>query len=196
MILPPNKKAEMGMGTLIIFIAMILVAATAATVLINTSASLQNAALTTGKSTQSEIGTSMQFLEVYGTDAQNGEIEQFFASIRLSAGSQAVKLSDIFISLTLHNNSQEMILDNAVNCSDVGTLLDTNFGVERIVDGSQPVDGYLTRGDVYRVCFAAVQPVLEGESFRISVIPKLGMPVRLLMSAPDIMFSQRAALYP
>jgi archaeal flagellin FlaB len=196
MILPPAKKAEMGMGTLIIFIAMILVAATAATVLINTSGSLQNAALTVGKSTQQEIGTSLQFLEVFGTDAQNGAIDNFFASIRLSAGSTAVKIGDLFVSLTLHNDSLEMMFDENINCSDENTLVATHFGVERIVDGSMAVDGYVTKGDVYRICFSSTQPISEGESFRLGVIPKVGMPARLLMSAPDIMYTQRAALYP
>jgi archaeal flagellin FlaB len=197
MILPPkNKRAEMGMGTLIIFIAMILVAATAATVLINTTSSLQNAALTVGKSTQQEIGTSLQFIEVFGTDAQDSSIETLFATLKISAGSSAIKLADLYVSLTLHNASSDFTFDENINCSDSGSISQSFFGVERIVDGGQSIDGYMTRGDVYRMCFGSVQPIREGESFRIGVIPKVGLPARLLLSAPDILFTLRAPLYP
>ena len=59
-----NHNAEMGMGTLIIFIAMILVAAIAASFLISTTGSLKNKALSTGKATTQEVGTSLQAVEL------------------------------------------------------------------------------------------------------------------------------------
>jgi flagellin FlaB len=66
-----NRKAEMGIGTLIIFIAMILVAAIAAGVLIQTATSLQNKALLAGTRTKGQVSTAIQFLLVYAEDGSS-----------------------------------------------------------------------------------------------------------------------------
>ena len=89
-----NKKAEMGMGTLIIFIAMVLVAAVAAAVLISTTGSLQNKALATGKDTQKEIGTSLNVLQLYAEDGSDQDIEEFTEVVKLNAGSEAIRCSE------------------------------------------------------------------------------------------------------
>ena len=84
-----NKKAEMGMGTLILFIAMILVAAVAAGVLISTTGSLQNKALATGKATTAQVGTAMEAVEVFAEDASSSNnLEDFYETIRLTSGSE------------------------------------------------------------------------------------------------------------
>ena len=94
-----NKKAEMGMGTLIIFIAMVLVAAVAASVLITTTGSLQGKALDTGMSAKEEVGTHLQVLEIFGTDSagSNGTLDVMNMSVKLSPGSEAVKVSDLLL---------------------------------------------------------------------------------------------------
>jgi len=86
-----NKKAEMGMGTLIIFIAMILVAAIASSVLISTTGSLQNKALSTGKMTTQEVGTSITAVELYGEDGTNQTLYYFFETLKLAAGSDPLR---------------------------------------------------------------------------------------------------------
>ncbi|MFW6014104.1 MAG: archaellin/type IV pilin N-terminal domain-containing protein [Candidatus Nanoarchaeia archaeon] len=89
-----QKKAEMGVGTLIVFIAMLLVAAVAAGVLIQTSSSLQERALSTGQQAQDQISTNAQVDEVSATDGKDAEITDFEQLIKLSPGSRPIKLSE------------------------------------------------------------------------------------------------------
>ena len=55
MVYKESKKAAEGIGTLIIFIALILVAAVAAGVLIQTASSLQSKSLDVGRQSQEKI---------------------------------------------------------------------------------------------------------------------------------------------
>jgi archaeal flagellin FlaB len=105
MIKMKNNKSEMGMGTLIIFIAMILVAAVAASVLLSTTSRLQNKALETGKATSQEIGTSMQFVELVGNDGRTQKLGNWFLTLKLSSGSEQIKLSDLL--LTFQNRANK-----------------------------------------------------------------------------------------
>lgn len=88
-----DKRAEMGIGTLIIFIALLLVAAIAAGVLIQTAGSLQEKALTTGDQAKGQIATNVRVIEVSGTDGRNGTLKDFNYISKLAAGSEAIKLS-------------------------------------------------------------------------------------------------------
>ncbi len=89
-----QKRAEMGVGTLIVFIAMLLVAAVAAGVLIQTSSSLQERALSTGQQAQDQISTNAQVDEVSATDGRDSEITDFEQFMKLSPGSRPIKLDE------------------------------------------------------------------------------------------------------
>ena len=111
-----DKKGDMGIGTLILFIAFILVAAVAAGVLISTTNALQSKALTTGKATTSEVGTSMVSVEVYSEDAtayingtaqNDSTVDFFFWTVKLSSGSDEVKFSDLLLTMNTKNQSSE-----------------------------------------------------------------------------------------
>ena len=100
-----GNKAEMGMGTLIIFIAMILVAAVAAKVLLSTTGSLQNKALSTGKSTTQEVGTSLKTVEIYGEDGTDQQIDYIYDTVKLNSGSDQLRLQDMLLVLALKDGA-------------------------------------------------------------------------------------------
>jgi archaeal flagellin FlaB len=100
-----EKKAEMGVGTLIIFIAMLLVAAVAAGVLIQTAGSLQERALSTGRQSTSQISTNAETIEVSATNGQNGNLTDFTSYMKLSPGSDPIKLNQVIFTMNTKDNT-------------------------------------------------------------------------------------------
>lgn len=184
----------MGVGTLIIFIAMLLVAAVAAGVLIQTAGSLQQRALMTGDASQSEISTNARVIEVSATNGSQGNITDFDMQIKLSPGSDPIKLDEVIF--TLNTDSETVTLQYSGNQSyatsgDAGT-----FGVVYLINGSNNVEGNLQRGDVIRVSFESPTPIGEDEAIRLNFIPKIGTSTLTAFNTPDVISTQRVYLYP
>ena len=96
-----SKKAE-GIGTLIIFIAMILVAAVAAGVLIQTASSLQSKSLDVGRQSQEKITTDVEVVQVYAYNTNDSDIDptdNVTMVIRLGSGSAPINLADLIIKM-------------------------------------------------------------------------------------------------
>jgi flagellin-like protein len=68
-----NNRGQVGIGTLIVFIAMVLVAAIAAGVLVNTAGMLQNTAEQTGQESQAQVSDRLQVVSGYA-NAIDGSI--------------------------------------------------------------------------------------------------------------------------
>ena len=192
------KKAEMGIGTLILFIAFILVAAVAASVLISTTGSLQSKALVTGKSTQTEVGTSMTAIEVYAEDAtSNNEVDYFYWTLKLSSGSDPLRFSDVLVTMNTNNISGEYSFNSTVGCS-VAANLDTanGFGISYSLQSDDFTAGYIFPGDVVKVCFKAPRAIGEAESIKMQVVPKVGATLAVETNMPALMKDTRVYVFP
>jgi len=82
-----NEDASIGIGAMIVFIALILVAAVASAVIIQTAEKLQQTAQQTGDDTASEQGTKIILLSAIITNAGTNQVTLTF---ELGAGSDAI----------------------------------------------------------------------------------------------------------
>lgn len=202
-----GKKAEAGIGTLIIFIAMILVAAIAASVLIQTATSLQNKALLTGERTKAQVSSAAQVLLLYAEDGSSGNsVEDFFMKMKLAPGSDAMKLNDTLIEFDLTNGSADLGFWQGGNCTRTGNPASDgywtdsdgtgNFSVEYLVKSNSHKDGYLQRGDVIKVCFQSPRSIEADEDVQLRFIPKVGTPMLVETALPDVVNQKRVYVFP
>ncbi len=207
-----GKKAEMGIGTLILFIAMILVAAVAAGVLLSTAIGLQSKALLTGKRTKDKVATQIQPIIVYAENGNNSNVEEFYAQLQLAPGSQPVKYNEMLIVLSTDDTSLELKLDTSRDCDNMTNGIDlTNatqvqqiagkYFISEILSKDSNSD-YLTRGEIVKVCFVTaksdgtIRHVNEDEEVVLQFLPKVGNPVIMDLVMPSIINQERVVLYP
>lgn len=119
-----DSKAETGIGTLIVFIAMVLVAAVAATVLIHTAGTLQQRAQSTGTQTTNQVSTGLEVTQISGIDNNTtaptyGHIEWIAIYLTDTAGSQPVNLANVTITLTYKGVTSSLVYIGATGFKSV-----------------------------------------------------------------------------
>lgn len=96
--LKENDMGAIGIGAMIIFIALILVAAVASTIIIKTAEELQQRAETTGDDTRDEISGKIQLIGAFVSDDTGGvanTADEITLIVQMSAGSDTTLLTDI-----------------------------------------------------------------------------------------------------
>ena len=188
-----SKKGAQGIGTLIIFIALILVAAVAAGVLIQTASSLQSKSLDVGRQSQEKITTDIEVVQVYANSTSdgfiNGSVDTITILVRLGSGSSPIKLDDMIIKFDTQANSQTLIQGLVSNVS--------TYGVNYVINGSSHISGYLVEGDLAEFAFIAFgTDVGESESSTIRLIAKNGAVKPIDITTPPAMVESTTYLYP
>jgi flagellin FlaB len=93
-----EDRGQVGIGTLIVFIAMVLVAAIAAGVLINTAGFLQTQAETTGEESTAQVTNNIDVVSSVGVDSDSGgDIDRVNLVVKKSSGSDPIDLSQVEI---------------------------------------------------------------------------------------------------
>jgi flagellin FlaB len=140
-----DDEAAVGIGTLIVFIAMVLVAAVAAMVIMQTAENLQQRAYAVGKQTIRDVSSGLRVIGVTGyTDVNKTKIEYLAIAISPRAGSLDIDLNrtllylqlDNFsvLSLNLSSKTSRVGVSGIFHTLDMSKLNATNYGVISIHD--------------------------------------------------------------
>ena len=210
-------EAMVGIGTLIIFIAMVLIAAVAASVLITTSETLQSRAKTVGTQTIREVSAGVSIESVTGyTNTGKTIIEYLALTVRPRAGSKDIDLSlctfsvlyDNLTIVTLNTSLVENVntdnksvfftpVSSGSNESIMNLTTDTKFGCIAIhdPDGSITNTQGMNSGDRC-IIIVNLSAIISGgglparETVSGTLTPEIGIKSQYDVSAPAV-FSKR-----
>ena len=134
-----TDRGQVGIGTLIVFIAMVLVAAIAAGVLINTAGLLQSQAEATGEESAQQVTDRVVVSTVTGeADEVGGEdrIDRINATVLRSPGAGDINLNNSIVEVFSNGTSDTLTFDGAfADTSEElakSSLTAGNFGVDKI----------------------------------------------------------------
>lgn len=114
-----NTKGEIGISTLIIFIALVLVAAIAASVIISTTFALRDQAIATSEAARQEVTGPIKILNFYGnrTTTANAGIQFVVMHVAVFGGSDGINMSKMRIN---YMDNQTAIVYTMLPCSTAG----------------------------------------------------------------------------
>ncbi|WP_138007588.1 archaellin/type IV pilin N-terminal domain-containing protein [Halalkalirubrum salinum] len=108
-----SDRGQVGIGTLIVFIAMVLVAAIAAGVLINTAGFLQSQAEATGEESSAQVSDRVQVISAIGTADSNGNnLSEVNLTVSKAPGADDINVDNVIIELTGPDNFETVTTDD------------------------------------------------------------------------------------
>jgi len=182
-VLDREDDAEVGVGTLIVFIAMVLVAAVAAAVLIGTSGDLQARAQQTGKEATAEVSNNLRVVAAHGVrNSTSAEIYDLRIQIQPASGSTPMDLTRIVIRFS--DGAISQTYNHSASALANGAAPALTFNATWIRGGS--ANFVIQTGDLVELHFNLYGSGLSArERAEILLIPEIGAPVQLAFRTPN-----------
>ncbi|WP_336037645.1 archaellin/type IV pilin N-terminal domain-containing protein [Halobacterium yunchengense] len=202
-----EERGQVGIGTLIVFIAMVLVAAIAAGVLINTAGFLQTKSEATGEEASAQVSNRISVVSATGNvnyandSTQNGTIDYVNVTVMRAAGADNINLSEATVqwigpdtATTLVNGPDKVAGTNEsefatinVNGDDSEVLESSDTRIKLVFNTTAIRNGdYTPDGD------NDLQGLAEGESAKLEITTQYGATTPYWLSAPESLEGKQA----
>jgi len=187
-------KGQQAIGTLVIFIALVITAAMASFVLVNTANALQSKSLAVSQKTMEKATMGFTARQVEGIASGDGQIDKIMLGIELAPGSDTIDLSDATLIWTANGGTEYVSYTRETNTVKIDTnevnwniftysdFNNTEYGTDPntskidgfviikdrsdYTDETDP-DRYIESGELYVIGFKLSTPLDEGEDWKI-----------------------------
>jgi flagellin-like protein len=197
-----EKRGQVGIGTLIVFIAMVLVAAIAAGVLLNTAGFLQTKAEQTGEQSSQQVSNRLEIVSASGTVGGSGGDEvvgKINITVKQSPGAENIDLENATILWIGPSGSYKITHINvATGDADFGVLAskdsDNSMPVLNDVDdrglivldvGAAPYDVSITTDGETENIDNVGEPLSEGDTVTVRITTKSGATASTTLQVPE-----------
>ncbi|NPA76725.1 MAG: hypothetical protein GXN93_03145 [Candidatus Diapherotrites archaeon] len=190
-------KGQQAIGTLVIFIALVITAAVATYVIM--AATNQAGAKASGVSDQTvnNLTTGFTALSVLGYAPADDEIKDMVIKVKLAPGSSTVKVEDAKLQYSADAGTVYQVYtyggvnqDANIQDFDQNTAIDpTKFYIftqyTTSNEGNTP-DVFLDQGEAYALAFKTPKPLGPGQDWSITITTAYTTPLRVAGVAPSV----------
>lgn len=182
-----DDRAQVGIGTMIVFIATILVAAAAAALLLDTSGKLQERSSQTGSEATKEVSSNLLVKSLWGTrNSATADMQYLNVSIALAPGASPVDLSQTILK---YSDGSTLVQLNHATAEANDTFVPNEVRDPKgTFTSSSPV---MTAGslvdlqiDLLKANAGAGMALPTRTDATLQIIPESGTPVELTFTTP------------
>ncbi|KAB1188720.1 MULTISPECIES: archaellin/type IV pilin N-terminal domain-containing protein [Haloferax] len=204
-----EDRGQVGIGTLIVFIAMVLVAAIAAGVLVNTAGFLQATAQDAGQESVDKVTNRLDVVSTHGMVNDSGSglaVDSINLTVRLAAGSGSVSLEDTSIKYLSGETARNLVYNNETDATGdtlrnvsafsggaAGEGLNrTEFTAHKLDDGGDTSFPVLNnQADRYEIIINASvieengEGISTGETVKLEITSRSGGSTQVILTMPQ-----------
>ena len=162
-----KKQASIGIGAMIVFIAMVLVAGIAASVLVQTSTRLETQAMKSGQDTIAEVSTGIAVEDVWGHKSSATEIDELAIYVRARAGSTDIDLSETVVEISDSTTKNLLICSLADFANE--TDIDGDIFALHAFDGAAAEFRIVVLEDADNSCTSSTPVINKGDHVILAV---------------------------
>ncbi|WP_135825952.1 archaellin/type IV pilin N-terminal domain-containing protein [Halorussus ruber] len=185
-----TDRGQVGIGTLIVFIAMVLVAAIAAGVLINTAGFLQTKSEQTGEESSAQVSNRVQVVSAFGEVGNDEKVTEISLTVMRGSGSDDINLSAATIEWIGPEKAKTLVHD-----MDGGGTEDNEFTVSPIKDSDSSEPVLNTQDDRFEITMDATKissALDEGEEVKLKLTTQYGAVTLYRANVPQSLSQESA----
>jgi flagellin FlaB len=184
-----TDRGQVGIGTLIVFIAMVLVAAIAAGVLVNTAGFLQATAEDAGQQSVNKVTNRVDVVSTHGIVNETGDettVDSLNLTVRLAAGSGSVSLENTTVKYLSGTTARTLTYNGDA------TLEKDEFNITPIDDSddsfpvlNEQADRFEIRINTSVVEGAGINGTATGETVKLDITSRNGGTTQVILTMPQ-----------